>query len=192
MDPPSEAAPTGNAPGDAGPDTPAGDEGEDRIVAMARGPQTVFVYWRLEGPRSAKVARELGLQAQWVLRTLDLTDDTSRSVPVDPSAGNHYVEATPGHVYGFELAARAGRKWRTVCRTARVEVPSDRPAAGRSAPAAQGPGGRRPAPGLGKFVAPVGEGAGGAEVPGLSFESTPLRLGSSPLGAAHEDEAHEQ
>jgi hypothetical protein len=164
---------TPEEPARPGPAVPAG---EDRIAAMPRDPQTVFVYWELHGPRSEQVARELGGGAEWVLRALDLSAGASRSAAVDPAGGTCYVDVTPGHVYGFELAVRAGERWRTVCKSGRVEVPPDRPARAGA--------GRRGGPWLRATseVPPEGD-----AVAGLSFEDTPLRLGSSPLGRRGEE-----
>jgi len=140
--------------------------GADRIAAIARGPGSVFVYWTLGGRMAAEAAAELGPDCQWVLRVLDLADGSSRTVPVDPGAGNYYLNVRPGRTYGFELAVKAGNRWRTICRTRPVRTPRGMPA-----PAGQEPGG------------PIGGGrllSRGMGVAGLTYESTPPPGGSSP------------
>jgi hypothetical protein len=128
------------------------------MVAVLQGPRRVFVHWDLGGPRSREVAREVGPEAQWMLRILDLSTGTSRSVPISREEGSSYVDVAPGRTYGFELAAKAGDRWRTVCRTERLEVPpSVRAEKGSAAPDEEAP-------------------------PGLSIESTPLHVGSSFSG----------
>ncbi|MHC5033765.1 MAG: DUF4912 domain-containing protein [Planctomycetota bacterium] len=135
-----------------------GESRKDRIVAMLQSPDVVFVYWDLSGPRSAEISSEIGAGFERVLRILDLSDGTSRSVPVSADAGGEYVAVEPGRTYGFELATRSGGRWRTICRTERLETPpAIRPDATRTMARAAG-------------------------VPGLSVESTPFHLGSSRPG----------
>jgi len=130
-------------------------EREDVVAAIARGPSSAFVHWALNGPRSAEATRRLGPAAKWALRVVNLSGGTGQTTPVDPRAGRHYVEVEAGQTYGFELAVRAGRKWRTICRSGRVEMPPAEPA-----PLKTG--------------SPRG-------MAGLDFESTVLGLGSSRL-----------
>ena len=149
----------------------AGRPPGDEITALVRSPDSVFVHWRLGGPRSGEVARELGPECRWVVRVLDLSEGASETIPVAAESGSCYVAVRPGHIYGFELAARTPQKWRTICRTGRVEVPSARPAVRQPGPA------RLPA--VEKLrkspAAPPPE-------PGLSAEATPMPSGSSPAG----------
>jgi hypothetical protein len=163
------------AGGEQPPSLPRG--GEDRIVAVVRDPESVFLHWQLGGRRSARTVREMGPGLEWVLRVLNLSDGTSRTEPLDVRAGSAYVAVQPAQTYGFELAARAGERWRTICRTERVEMPPRAPARPLTERAA-GP--------LAPGSAAADEGARGdtAGIPGLRFESTPLHLGSSPVGPA--------
>ncbi len=137
-------------------------EGQDLMGAIVQSPRAVYLYWDLEGPRSREVSRELGPGCQWVVRVLDLSRDTSRNVKVDPQVGRLYVNVHPGHAYGFELAARAAEKWRTVCRTERVQAPP--------LPAEH----KRPGP-LERLKPPTAR-----RVPGLCYESTLPFLATSP------------
>ena len=140
-------------------DQPPAAAGEDSIAAIPRTPTSVFVHWRLEGPRSAEAVRAAGEGAEWVLRVVDLTDGASRTAVVRAEDGSRYLELRPGRPYGFELALRGKGRWRTVCRTGRVEMP----------PALPTPPAERPGP----VVASAG-------IPGLHADSTALALGSSP------------
>lgn len=157
-------------------DESAPHDGEDRIRAIPRDPESVFLYWDLDGPRSAEVIREVGPRCEWVLRALNLSDGTSRSIPVEPEAGNYYLEVAPGQTYGFELAVKAAGKWRTICRTERVQMPPGKPARAGAAAGSEAERGVRPKPGLNRVRAA----ARGIGVPGLDFDSTDLRVGSSP------------
>lgn len=159
---------------------PSAQNGEDRIAAIPRDPESVFLYWNLGGPRSAEVAREIGPGCQWVLRVLNLSEGTSTSIPIEPEAGNHYLRVRPGRTYGFELAAKAAGKWRTMCRTERVQMPPARPArADMDRPPEETPAGAATVR-LNRTHAA----ARGMGVPGLDLESTPLALGSSPRGSS--------
>lgn len=157
---------------------PEKQRGEDRITAIPRDPQSVFVYWELNGPRSAEVVRELGPECQWILRVLNISDGTSRSIPVARESANYYLDLTAGETYGFELGVRSQGKWRTVCRTERVQMPQGIP----SPPSPEGAPlqgqGRPPSAVLDKLRTA----ARGLGVPGLSYESTALHMGSSPRG----------
>ncbi len=145
---------------------------EDTIQAVIRDPNSVYVYWKVGGPRSEEATRELGPRAEWVLRVLDLTLSSSKSIAVQPDAGSAYVEVAPGHAYGFELACRAGAKWRTVCRSDRLEIPSLK----------RGPEGGRPATAVEKLRQPPGR-----DVPGLRYETTLPFLATSPGPAPPEE-----
>lgn len=136
--------------------------GRDCVAAVVRDPRTVFLHWELTGPCSALAVKVLGPGCRWCVRVLNMADGSSSTVPVDPQARRHYVEATPGTTCAFELAATDGERWRPVCRTERVDMPPAEPevAARRRGPEA----GRRPAL---------------VEVAGLRFETTAVHLGSS-------------
>ncbi len=150
-------------------------EGEDSLGAVVRGPESIYVYWTLEGPRSRTVGRQLGGDVEWVLRVLDLAEGTSTGVSVEPEAGGHYVEVKPGRTYGFELAARAPGRWRTVCRTERIRVPQVGP----------GEEAGRPPTALERIrLAPQKP-----NVPGLDYESTEPYLATSPHPEPDEDDS---
>jgi hypothetical protein len=172
-------------PTDAPQPAGSGQAGRDRIAAVVRGPGAVFLYWELNGPRSAEAVQALGADCRWCLRVLNLTDGSSTTVPVDPTARNHYLEVPPGSTCGFELAATDGERWRSVCRTERVAIP---PAEPPSANRRQGAG-----------TAPAaGQGAGRPrraltiEVAGLRFETTAVHLGSSRGRPPAEAEARKE
>ncbi len=149
--------------------------GRDRLAAIIRDPGTVFLYWELNGARSAEARQALGAGCRWCLRVLNLSEGSSTAVPVDPEARNHYLEVIPGTTYGFELWATDGQRWRSVCRTERVEMPAAEPAVRdlRRGPEAAH------APARGFDRSPRGP---SVEVAGLHFETTAVRLGSSPHG----------
>ena len=160
------------APGPASAD---GRAGRDRIAAIVRDPATVFLYWELNGTRSTEARQALGADCRWCLRVLNLSDGSSMAIPVEPEARNHYLEVIPGTTYGFELSATDGERWRSVCRTERVEMPAAEPAVRdlRRGPEAA----HAPARGFDRV-----RHTPSIEVAGLSFESTPSPRASSPQG----------
>jgi len=162
-------------PKDRAPAPANGRAGRDRIAAIVRDPGTVFLNWELNGPRSAEARQALGPGCRWCLRVLNLSDGSSTAIPVDPAARNHYLEVTAGTTYGFELSATDGERWRSVCRTERVEMPPAEPAVRelRRGPEAA----HAPARGFDRWPRTPA-----VEVAGLRFESTPAPRGSSPRG----------
>jgi hypothetical protein len=144
--------------------------GRDRIAVIVRDPVTVFVYWELNGPRSAEALAALGENSRWCLRVLNLSDGASTAVAVDPAARNHYLEVAPGTTYGFELVLTNGERWRSVCRTERVDMPPAEPTVRRPRPPDVRQAGTDPV--REQHPAPI-------EVAGLRFETTPARHGSS-------------
>jgi hypothetical protein len=130
---------------------------------VPRTPGSVFLHWNLAGSGWTDAARAAGPAGEWVLRVVDLSDGSSRTVPVPPERRSIYVDVEPGGVYGFEMAVRGGGRWRTVCRTPRIEMPPAAPGSRR------GLRGRRP----------IG---GRAGIPGLDWEATLPHMGSSPPG----------
>lgn len=159
-------------------DSPAEPEAErgerDRIAAIVRDPESVFLHWQLNGPRSREAISTLGEDCEWYLRVLNLSDGTSRTVGVDPEAGNFYVEVAPGQTYGFELAASSGERWRPVCRTDRVEIPPAEPGG-----PAEGGGSRVCRQRFGKLRPAAAK----PVIAGLRYETTAPLLATSPGGA---------
>ena len=102
-----------------------------------------------------------GPEGEWVLRIVDLSDGSSRTVPVPPERRSLYVDVEAGGTYGFELAVRGGGRWRTICRTERIEMPPDLTGKARSARSR-----RRMPPAQ-------------AGIPGLDLQATLPHLGSS-------------
>ena len=104
--------------------------GEDKVVAMPRSPDSLFVYWDLTGPESAEIRRRLGDASRWVLRASDTTTGRRCDTLVDPHAGNHYLRLDPGGRYVVRLGVMAGRIFHPVCRSAECGLPADEPRSG--------------------------------------------------------------
>ena len=132
--------------------------GKDSLTALPRGPKSVYIHWRLDGLRCDDIEGEFPDETvRWVLRSLDMTDDSSTIIELPKRVGSMYVAVEPGHTYGFEIAGQIGVRWRTVCTTPPVEAPRVRPADARPDAA----------------VPPE------LDVPGLQFETTPPPGGAS-------------
>ncbi len=110
---------------EAASDTPASSNQEDLLYAIARDPQTLFVYWEAQWPR-------LFEQAQLAARSLHLRvfrDDgpVEATQEVNPFAGHAYVAVpSPGaHLY-CELGCFEGDNWRALLQSGRTRTPESR------------------------------------------------------------------
>jgi len=85
--------------------------GLDRIVALARDPFWVFVYWELHGPGRQALQARSGqtdlAQARWLLQVRNLTNGTSDSVPVSADSYNWYLRVADGCDYEIDLGVLA-------------------------------------------------------------------------------------
>jgi hypothetical protein len=81
--------------------------GADRITAMVRDPNWIFVYWELAGQRRDEITETYGPQAiknlQWVLRVRNLSDGTHQDIPVLLDSKNWYLNVKSGRSYAVEL-----------------------------------------------------------------------------------------
>ncbi|NLW51532.1 MAG: DUF4912 domain-containing protein [Candidatus Brocadiaceae bacterium] len=151
------------------PPHPSAEEDRDAIFAVPRSPRSLFVHWRLVGSGASGAALAAAADSQWVLRVVNLTDGSSRTIAVPPERRSLYVDVEPGEVYAVELALRGGRRWRTVCRTPRMAMP---PAVPGEAVHPARPAWPRPRTGI----------------PGLDLHSTLPHLGSSFQTASRRDD----
>lgn len=96
--------------------------GRDSVSAIPKTPESLFVYWELQGERSGNMAKKMGPRAEWVLRLIDLGSGkreplVEADIPVDVQAGDYYLHVSPGGHYRVELGLKAGRVFRAVCHT---------------------------------------------------------------------------
>lgn len=76
-----------------------GSYAENRIVAMTRGPDMIYVYW--------DIATEVRVAGNpLVLRTHCITEATQNDTQPDNGAENIYFHVTPNRAYQFELYER--------------------------------------------------------------------------------------
>jgi len=81
---------------DKGAPLPAGF-GEDRIVALVRDPEWIFLYWELQGEKSNSLVKKHGggkefRDCPWALRVSFPDRGETREIPIDVTAGNYYLE----------------------------------------------------------------------------------------------------
>jgi hypothetical protein len=107
--------------------------GEDRVVAMLRGPDSLFAYWDLTGAESARLRRQFGDACEWVLRVSDTTTGRRGDTLVDPHAGSYYVKLVPGGRYAVQLGMMVAGTFHPVCESAECQLPPAEPRAGTAA-----------------------------------------------------------
>lgn len=88
---------------------------EDRIVALVKAPQWIYVYWDFSRPVDRAA-----------LRVVDLTAGTARLIEVG-SADNWFIETgEPGHRYVVELGHLTPQGFERLASSAAVETPAMR------------------------------------------------------------------
>lgn len=98
---------------------------EDLLYAIARDPQTLFIYWEVQWPRLFEHAQ---LSARTVhLRVFREDGSVDATQEVNPFAGYAYVSVTsPGaHLY-CELGCFDGESWRALLRSGKTMTPESR------------------------------------------------------------------
>lgn len=95
---------------------------EDQLVAIARDPRTIFVYWEItEQTRIRKESASL-LPPSWGLRLTDMHTGAVSDIAVNLGAEQHYCSALPGHSYHVQMGLRRG-KFHAVLDGGIVELP---------------------------------------------------------------------
>jgi len=84
--------------------------GQDRLTALVRDPNCLFLYWELEGPRRQEVlaqhGRDVFANASWVLRLYSDGDGLPQDVPVVVEACNWYLPVAEDRDYRVEIGVR--------------------------------------------------------------------------------------
>jgi len=97
--PPREEAPPPYV--DRGPELP-GEYGEDKLMAMVRDPNWIYVYWDLSGNARERIAAEAG-DGAWVLRIHNLGAGNHEDVPVLVEGRNWYVPVAADSEYRIDI-----------------------------------------------------------------------------------------
>ncbi len=96
--------------------------GADLLYAIARDPETLFLYWDLDWPRRFA---EAGLEARPVhLRVLREDESEASTREIDPADGSCFVEVSaPGTRYLCELGCFEGTEWKSLIRSGATTTP---------------------------------------------------------------------
>jgi len=102
--------------------------GEDRITALVRDPNCLYIYWELEGPRRAQVIREHGDEvwrdASWVLRLHTDGDGSPQDIPIVVEGCNWYLSVAEGRSFTVEIGImRPGGAFISFARSNRAQTP---------------------------------------------------------------------
>lgn len=109
---------------------PRAEESEKPYLrALLRDPQTVFLYWDLEGDATKT--------ATWLLRIDNISTGESRSVEIDPDTHRHYAEVSPGCTHRFSIGTAEDDSFTPVCTSEDLEVPASEIGDGLSAKKAE-------------------------------------------------------
>ena len=103
--------------------------GQDRVTALVRDPNSLFIYWEIEGPRRAEVVRTHGeaavLRASWVLRLhSDADGGSTQDVPVVADGCNWYLSVAEDTAYVVEIGLKLnGGPFVSLARSNHVRTP---------------------------------------------------------------------
>lgn len=101
--------------------------GQDRVTLLVRDPNSLFVFWELEGPRRAEVAATHGgdiyRRGSWVLRLHDDADNVPQDVPVVADGCNWYLSVADDRGYVVELGLRVNGDFIALARSNFVRTP---------------------------------------------------------------------
>lgn len=102
--------------------------GQDRITALVRDPNGLYIYWELEGPRREGITRTHGgsvfQDASWVLRLHTEGDGGVQDIPIVVDGSNWYLSVAEGRTYEVEIGVvPRGGTFISFARSNRVTTP---------------------------------------------------------------------
>ena len=101
--------------------------GQDRVTALVRDPNSLFVFWELEGPKRAEIARVHGLAVfragSWVLRLHNDADNVPQDVPIVLDGCNWYLSVADDRGYVVELGLKVDGRFVSLARSNHVRTP---------------------------------------------------------------------
>ena len=105
---------------------------EDRITAMVRDPNWIFVYWELAGARKDGIIGSYGPEVyknlQWGLRVSNLAAGTHQDIPVLLDSKNWYLNVKSDGRYQVELGIiTREHQFVSFLRSNQVETPAGGP-----------------------------------------------------------------
>jgi hypothetical protein len=104
----------------------------DRLVALVRDPQWIFLYWELDGAVLEAVRARRGQQfvdaCAWVLRIYRVDEGLAEDIEVAPASGNWYLQVGRTGRYQFELALLSPEgEWVSLLVSQAVATPREAP-----------------------------------------------------------------
>ena len=90
--------------------------GENRIVALVRDPEHIYVYWDVDS--EVRVAGK-----PLLLRIHCVSEERSYDLGPDAGADNWYFQVTPNRTYRFDLFEKRGGKFRMLASSREATTP---------------------------------------------------------------------
>lgn len=84
---------------DRGPELPQ-EYGQDKVVAMVRDPNWIYVYWDLSGGARQRLG---GVGGTWVLRVRDMSTEEYSDIPILIEGGNWYLPVSSDTEYRVDI-----------------------------------------------------------------------------------------
>ena len=83
---------------------------QDRVTALVRDPNSLYIYWEIEGPKRADVVREHGeaelRRASWLLRLHSDVDGSAQDIPIVVDGCNWYLSVAEDRGYVVEIGVK--------------------------------------------------------------------------------------
>jgi len=101
--------------------------GQDQVTVLVRDPNSLFIFWELEGPRRADIARQFGAdifrRGSWVLRLHNDADNVPQDVPIVVDGCNWYLSVADDRGYVVEIGLKVNGRFLTLARSNHVRTP---------------------------------------------------------------------
>lgn len=165
--------------------------GDDRIHALVRDPEWVFVYWELHGDRSNNLVRTHGggrgfTEVPWHLRVYGVEGLLEQEIPVFVGASNWYVRTGRGNKVVIEIGFYAyDGNFHVAAASDVISTPRGTPSGDRRETWMRRAPGQQLAPGTQGYTLVPGEPPEGAaiDIPGAPDGPFALGPGGGPPGS---------
>ncbi len=101
--------------------------GQDRVTLLVRDPNSLFVFWELEGPRQEEIARTYGgdifRRGSWVVRIHNDVDSAPQDIPVVLDGCNWYLSVADDRGYVVEIGVTMDGRFTALARSNHVRTP---------------------------------------------------------------------
>jgi len=105
---------------------------QDKLSALVRDPNWIYVYWELSGPKAKELLDNFGADrlraAQWILKVHNLTDGSTKEVPILLESYSWYLNVPEDSEIAVELGCYLeDAHYLRVLKAAKVATPRSRP-----------------------------------------------------------------